>query len=72
MKVKIQVIVESKNDEAPIVEELAELSRDDLTPETLGLTLDEAKNLLANLQSTMVTQQVDQYFEKQRRCTHCG
>ncbi len=72
MKVKIQVIVESKNDEAPIVEELAELSRDDLTPETLGLTLDEAKNLLANLQSTMVTQQVDQYVEKQRRCTHCG
>jgi len=42
----------------PIVQEVAQLERHDLSPATLGLTLSEAKTLLHNLQSHLVEQQV--------------
>lgn len=57
MKVKIQVIIESENNEKPVIEEVAHLTRDDLMPETLGMTLTEAKDLLSSVQSTMVKHQ---------------
>lgn len=72
MKVRIQVVIESENNEIPITEEVACIHRGDLAPETLGITLAEAKDLLANVQATMVKQQANEYIEQQRRCPHCG
>jgi hypothetical protein len=72
MKVKVQIVIEQGGDAAPIIEEVACLCRDDLRPETLGLTLDEGKELLARIQETMVTQQAADYVEEQRPCPHCG
>ena len=53
MKIKVQLIVEYEDDEEPVVEEIGCLCRGDLLPETLGLTLQEGKDLLAKIQSTM-------------------
>ena len=50
MKVKVQVIIEREGEDIPIVEEVACLCRGDLLPETLGLTLQEGKELLAQIQ----------------------
>ncbi|MHC4534848.1 MAG: ISKra4 family transposase [Planctomycetota bacterium] len=72
MKLKIQVIIESESNETPVTEEIASLTREDLTPETLGLTLAEAKDLLASTQETIVKHQVTEYLEQQRSCPHCG
>jgi len=56
----------------PITEEIACIQRGDLTPETLGLTLAEAKDLLANVQANMVKEQTTEYVEQQCRCPLCG
>ena len=39
MRVKIQIVIESDNHETPVTEEVAYIQCEDLTPETLGLTL---------------------------------
>jgi hypothetical protein len=72
MKVRVQIVIEQGGDAAPIIEEIACLCRDGLRPETLGLTLDEGKELLARIQETMVTHQTADYVEEQRACPHCG
>ena len=71
MKVKVQIVVEYNEDDAPIVEEVACLCRDDLRPETLGLTLEEGKQLLTRVQEIMVTHQATEYVEQHRACPHC-
>ncbi len=71
MKVKVQIVVEYDKDEAPMVEEVACLWRDDLRPETLGLTLAEGKQLLTRVQEIMVTHQATEYVEQHRTCPHC-
>ena len=71
MKVIVKVVIESESQETPVTEEVACFEREDLTLETLGMTLDEAKDLLANVQSTMVEQQVAEYIEQQHPwCQH--
>ena len=72
MKVKVQIVIEHEADDTPIVEEVGCLCRGDLLPETLGLTLEEGKQLLARIQETMVTHQMAEYVEQQRPCPHCG
>lgn len=72
MKVKIQVVIESDNHDTPITEEIACIQRGSLSPETLGMTLAEAKDLLANVQAAMVKEQSEEYIEQQRKCPHCG
>jgi hypothetical protein len=71
MRVKIQIVIESDNHEIPVTEEVACIQRGELTPETLGLTLAEAKDLLANVQASMVKEQAAEYIEQQRRCPLC-
>src|SRR5260370_41614724 len=46
MKLKLQLIIESDSGEAQMVREVTKLERYALRPETLGLTLSEAKELL--------------------------
>ena len=72
MKVTVQVIIESETQESPVIEEIACLRRGELSPETLGLTLSEAKDLLGCLQTTMVTHQAAEYVEEKRVCPDCG
>lgn len=72
MKITIQIIVEHDELEEPLVEEIGCLCRGEHLPETMGLTLQEGKDLLANLQATMVKHQAEEYVAHQRPCPHCG
>jgi hypothetical protein len=72
MKVSVQVIIESESGQAPVVEHIACLERASLDPGRLGLTLAEAKGLLARAQAVIVIQQVAEYVEQQRVCPDCG
>jgi len=59
MKIKIQLIIESTSqDQAQVVEEITLLERTTLEPETLGLNLAEAKEIVAGIQKVVTTEQV--------------
>jgi hypothetical protein len=49
MKVKLQMVIESEDGRAREVEEVACLKRATLSPEELGLTLAEAKQMLQSV-----------------------
>ena len=70
MNVRIQVVTE--HDGAAVVQEVACIERAALCPETLGLSLEEAKALLANVQAALVAHQVEVYTDQRRCCPHCG
>ena len=73
MKFSVQVIVHPDDAEAsPVVREVFAADRDDLAPDTLGLQLAEAKDLLAAVQDTVVEQQATAATAKQVACPHCG
>jgi hypothetical protein len=72
MKIKLQLIIEADDGAPAVATEVACLQRADLTPETLGLTLAEAKELLARVQETVVMQQATAYVNQQRACPQCG
>ncbi len=72
MRIRVQVIIESDRETVPPhVEEVACFERGALLPETLGLRLDEAKQLLASVQQVMTAHQVEDYVEQQRQCPRC-
>lgn len=52
-------------------EEVAYFERQQLTPETLGLRLEEAKQMLAGVQQVMTGSQVEAYVEQRCQCPHC-
>jgi len=74
MKFSVQVIVHPDDDTeaSPVVREAFAADRGDLTPDTLGLQLAEAKDLLAAVQETVIEQQVSAATTKQVACPDCG
>jgi len=52
--------------------DIADLIRTEATLETTGLTLAESKQVLPDLQRTIVDHQVAAYLDAQRACPHCG
>jgi hypothetical protein len=65
-------IIESDGGDTKAVEKIACLECGMLRPVELGLTLDEAKDLLESMQHTVVEQQVAEYLEQQAHCPCCG
>lgn len=76
MKMTIQVIIEDDDmvpQEAAAAKVIAlERNVEDLRPETLGLKLGDAKAILAEIQSALVTAQVARFQERQCSCPECG
>src|SRR5271167_3000953 len=72
MKLKLQLIIESDSGEVEMVREVTKLERYALQPETLGLSLSEAKELLLEVQRAMVTHQTTGYVTQQTHCPKCG
>ncbi|MCO5195634.1 MAG: ISKra4 family transposase [Anaerolineae bacterium] len=72
MKIKVQIVIEHEALDEPLVEEIVCLCRGDLLPETMGMTLAEGKDLLANMQAAMVKHQAQDYVDQQRQCPDCG
>jgi hypothetical protein len=56
MRIKVQVVIEPDDEGAGSVHEVAELERGALQAETLGLGLEEAKDLLAQVQEMVAEQ----------------
>jgi hypothetical protein len=71
MKVKIQVVTITDEGQESI-RDMACVERHDLTPATLGLTLDEGKMLLQTIQEVVVEWQMQAYLRQQRDCPQCG
>ena len=73
MKFRIQIVVEHEDEEpTQIVEEVGCLSREALSPATLGMSLAEGKELLAGIQQQMVQHQVNAFIKENKRCPHCN
>lgn len=75
MKMTIQVVIEDDGTtpQAAATQVISlERNVEDLRPETLGLKLDEAKAVLAELQTALVTAQVTRFLEHQCSCPECG
>ncbi len=74
MKMTLQVVIEDEDHVPPIVKEVFSLERKngDLRPETLGLKLDEAKEILAEVQTMMMTTQATRFQQQRSSCPDCG
>jgi hypothetical protein len=74
MKLSVQVIVDPDDDGegTAVVREVFAVDRGGLAPDTLGLQLSEAQDLLVAVQDTMVAQQVQRAVAAQVGCPHCG
>ncbi len=75
MRMTLQVVIEDEDHHTPpLIKEVFRLERkgEDLRPETLGLSLDEAKEVLAEIQTTLVTAQAARFLEQQSSCPDCG
>ena len=70
MKFKIQVVTVSEDGQEES-REIASLERDDLQPETLGLTLAESKAILKDIQEIVVERQATDFLTSQRGCPDC-
>jgi hypothetical protein len=62
MKITIQITVESDDGQLNVAQEVAHLDRGTLRPETLGLTLAEARSILAGIEQTVVEQQAAEFI----------
>ena len=72
MKIRMQVVIETDDGIPPIVQEVAQLDRENLHIGTLGLQLAEAKALLQQVQQVMVAEQVRTCLAQQVACSHCA
>ena len=71
MKIKVQFVIESEGRNTETVEDIALIERDSLQPAGLGITLAEAKTILASMQKTIVERQTTEYLEQQACCPIC-
>ena len=72
MKVTVQVVLHADDDTQTVVREAFTLTREALAPDTVGLQLQEAKDLLAAVQDTVVEHQVTTALSAQVACPDCG
>ena len=71
MKMRVEVITVNA-DGSEIRSEVLAIERQELSMETLGMSLAESKSLLSHVQDCMVAQQVDKDLERRRPCSGCG
>src|SRR5216110_1878645 len=74
MKMTIQVVIEDDDATPQVAQKVVLLERhiENFGPSTLGLTLDEGKEILAGVQTVLVAAQTTRFVESQRFCPHCG
>jgi RNA polymerase sigma factor (sigma-70 family) len=70
MHFRIQIVVVTE-DGTEHFQEIADLMRSEAKIETMGLTLEESKQVLHNLQQTIIEHQVTAYLEQERPCPQC-
>jgi len=68
MNVTIHVSVETDDPATTTDYTIGTLERAELSPATLGVTLDDVKTLLAGMQEVLVTEQVAAFVAQQCQC----
>ena len=68
MKIQVQIMIQSDEGKTEVVREVARLERGPLRPDTLGLSLAEARSILAGLEQTMAEGQAVEFVAQGRRC----
>jgi hypothetical protein len=71
MKITVQITVKSDDGKREVLQEVARFERGPLRPDTLGLSLAEARAILAGLEQTLVEQQAAEFIAQARRCPRC-
>lgn len=71
MKVHIQMVI-SHDNRPQTTHDIFCLERQELSMETLGLTLTDSKMILAEVQKTMVSEQTKEYMLEHKACRCCG
>ena len=71
MKISIQVMIDHENGDPVVTKSITHFKRGDLSSDTLGLTIEESKLLLKNVQSEFAHQQVTQYICENSVCKKC-
>jgi hypothetical protein len=61
MEITVQITVKSQAGEPELVQEVARLERGTLRPDNLGLSLAEARSILAGLEQTMAQWQAAEF-----------
>ena len=72
MKITVQIVLHADDDTETVVREAFTVQRGALAPETLGLQLEEAKDLLSTVQDTLVEHQVAAALASAASCPDCG
>ena len=72
MKITVQVVLHADDDTETVVREAFTVQRGALAPETLGLQLEGAKDLLSRVQDTLVEHQVAAALASAASCPDCG
>jgi hypothetical protein len=72
MRLRVQVVVETDEGQAEVVQDVFALAPRPLAPDTVGIGLAEAKELLAAVQETVVDEQVKAALSEQEHCGDCG
>jgi len=71
MKIKVQMVMIGE-DGKETTRDVVCMERDELTPETLGVSLAEGKTTLKSIQEIFVEWQMDTYLSGQVTCSECG
>lgn len=71
MQFKLQIIIIAENGQET-TKDITCLERNDLTPVTLGLSLNEGKSILKTLQEVVIEWQMKTYLSQQKSCPLCG
>lgn len=70
MKIKIQLVIDGENQS--VTEDVFCLERQELSAETLGMTLEESKAINSEIQKKMVDHQIKDFLTHNRFCPCCG
>jgi hypothetical protein len=65
MKIQVQITVQSEEGEPAVTQEVARLERSALRPDTLGLSLAEARAIVAGLEQHLVERQTEEFLIQQ-------
>jgi len=71
MKIKIQLIIDSEEN-TTCIEDVVNFQREGLSAATLGLTLQEAKEITSNVQHIMTHYQIKEFLKTEQPCPECG
>ena len=72
MEIQLKLVIKTDDGQKRHIENISKLQRDELLPQTLGLTLAESKDILEKIQGIVVTEQVKEQLLKKRPCPVCS